>query len=112
MLPFLTAAQNATQLATLNFPGAPKLNGSTARTAIDGVRFKNTGGDNCIIMNMTASVQTLDLSSVYPVASTLTLSGRKNTLNSIGDPEILTDQNYNTTGVILQPFSVNFIRKP
>jgi len=113
MLPLFTAAQNATQLATLNFPGSPKLNGSTTRTAVDGILFKNTSGDSrCIIINMTAAVQTIDLSSVYPVANTLIVSGRKNTLNSTDDPEPLTDQNYNTTGVILQPFSVNIIRAP
>ena len=112
MLPLFTAAQNANQLATLDFPGAPKLNGST-RAAVDGIVFKNISGDNrCIIMNMTANAQTIDLSSVYPVANTLTISGRKNTLNSVDDPEILTEVNYRTTGVVLQPFSVNFIRKP
>ncbi len=108
--PFMLAIKNSDTARKLNFAGLANI-GTTGKTIVQGYSFTNNGSNkkSCIV-NFSNQTINIDLSNVFPSNSQLTVSGVKNNLNSNTVPTSIDVHTNPTTNVILQPYSVNFIR--
>jgi hypothetical protein len=110
LLPLMQATNNCNKASHLHFPGLPKI-GNTERTVVQGYYFTNNDSDHkCCIVNFSDQAINVDLSAVFPHHSQLTISGHTDDINSNKLPVNIGTHTSSTTYIVLQPYSVNFIK--
>ncbi len=111
LVPLMRATKGSVRARKLTFPGLPTM-GNIGKTVVLGYCFTDAGGGSrrACIVNFSGGVETANLNNVFPSNSQLTVSGVRNGVNESTLPIRMGDHTEPRNAVVLQPYSVNFIR--